>query len=347
MGDPRGYQKELVPRGEKLDEYEEMNTPLVSIVTPTYNQVAFLRETIESVLMQDYPAIDYRVINDGSTDGTETVLEQYTDRMFWESRANRGQTAAINAGWQKAKGEILTWLNSDDTFLPGAVSTVVEYLQDHPDVDIIYGDTAFTDSLGKRIRGSPQRGPFDYKEFVRSCENPIPQPSAFVRRRVLQGVGLLDPSFYYFMDWDYWLRAGLKHRIVHIPVALSTYRLHAGSKTISGLARAAPELRYMYGKFFGDSTLPLEIRSLESEAMGNMYLTSAGYFLRGHVWRASAVNVLRAVRVDPGLVFTANGIHKVAYCLFGHLGVYRAMAKVLRSVLDRIRRWSTRVADLR
>ena len=324
-----------------------MNDPLVSIVTPTYNQACFLAETIESVLSQDYNAIEYRVINDGSTDDTERVLGRYANRIVWESQANMGQTATINTGWQKAQGEILAWLNSDDTLLPGAVSLVVEYLRRQPDVDILYGDTVFTDAVGGHVPVRSRKGPFDYREFIRSCENPIPQPSAFIRRRVLDDIGLLDSKFYYFMDWDYWLRAGLRHGIVHIQAALSTYRLHAGSKTISGLARAAPELRYMYGKFFSDSTLPLEIRSLESEAMRNMYFTSAGYFLHGHVWRASAVNVLRAVRVDPGLVFTASGIHKVAYCLFGHLEVYRAMAKALRSVLDRIRRWSTHVADPR
>lgn len=314
-----------------------MSGPLVSIVTPTYNQACFLAETIESVVSQDYNAIEYRVINDGSTDDTERVLGRYANRIVWESQTNMGQTATINTGWQRAHGEILAWLNSDDTLLPGAVSLVVEFLRREPDVDIVYGDTVFTDAAGRHLPIPSRKGPFDYREFVRSCENPIPQPSAFIRRRVLDDIGLLHSEFYYFMDWDYWLRAGVRHRIVHIPTALSTYRLHAGSKTISGLARAAPELRYMYGKFFGDSTLPPEIRSLESEAMRNMYFTSAGYFLHGDVWRASAVNALRAVRVDPGLVLTVGGIHKVAYCLLGHLVVYRAVAKVLRSILDRIR----------
>ena len=92
----------------------------------------------------------------------------------------------------------------------------------------------------------------------------------------------------------------------------------------------------MYQKYFGDSTLPLDIRSLESEAMGNMYLTSAGYFLHGHVWRSSAINVFRGVRVNPRLVFTTSGIHKAVYCLFGHLKVYRGVAQLLRPVLQRL-----------
>ena len=313
-----------------------MRAPLVSIVTPTYNQACFLEETIESVLSQDYGSIDYRVINDGSSDDTETVLRRCSNRIVWESQTNMGQTATINTGWRKAHGEILAWLNSDDTLLPGAVSLAVEYLRRQPDVDIVYGDTIVTDATGRQVPRPSRKGPFDYRAFVRSCENPIPQPSAFIRRRVLDDIGLLDSRFYYFMDWDYWLRAGLRHRIVYIPVALSTYRLHAESKTISGLARAAPELAYMYQKYFGDSTLPLDIRSLESEAMGNMYLTSAGYFLHGHVWRSSAINVFRGVRVNPRLVFTTSGIHKAVYCLFGHLKVYRGVAQLLRPVLQRL-----------
>src|SRR5918997_5227800 len=118
--------------------------PLVSIVTPTYNQAAFLRETLDSVLAQDYPFIEHIVIDDGSTDETPRVLEEYAGRVEWERHDNMGQTPTINKGWQRSRGEILTWLNSDDTLLPGAVTKAVEYLQSHPGCDIVFGDTLFT-----------------------------------------------------------------------------------------------------------------------------------------------------------------------------------------------------------
>src|SRR2546427_12499450 len=115
--------------------------PLVSVVTPTYNQAAFLRDTIESVLSQDYQAIEYQIIDDGSTDETPRILEEYAGRAWIERHENRGQTPTINKGWERAAGDILTWLNSDDTFLPGAVSTAVKYFEKHPDVGIVFGDT--------------------------------------------------------------------------------------------------------------------------------------------------------------------------------------------------------------
>src|SRR6266852_2420785 len=109
-------------------ESSSSTTPLlVSVVTPTYNQAAFLRDTIESVLSQDYPAVEYQIIDDGSTDDTPQILQEYSGRALVDRHENRGQTPTINKGWERAKGDILTWLNSDDTFLPGAVSTAVEY----------------------------------------------------------------------------------------------------------------------------------------------------------------------------------------------------------------------------
>src|SRR2546421_6377677 len=147
--------------------------PLVSVVTPTYNQAAFLRDTIESVLSQDYPAIEFQIIDDGSTDQTPEILQEYLGRALVERHENRGQTPTINKGWERAKGDILTWLNSDDTFLPGAVSKAVEYFQQHPDVDIVFGDTLFTQPDGQPIERSRPRAEFDYRTFVLQCENPI------------------------------------------------------------------------------------------------------------------------------------------------------------------------------
>ena len=145
--------------------------PLVSVVTPTYNQAAFLRDTIESVLSQDYPAIEFQIIDDGSTDNTPDILKEYDGRALIERHENRGQTPTINKGWERANGEILTWLNSDDTFLPGAVTAAVDYLQKHPEVGIVFGDTLFTNPDGSPIERSADRSGFDfYNWFIRQCE---------------------------------------------------------------------------------------------------------------------------------------------------------------------------------
>lgn len=299
------------------------NLPLVSVVTPTFNQAAFLRETIDSVLSQDYPSIEYQVIDDGSTDATGSVLGEYSDRVWTEHQQNRGQTPTINKGWERSSGDILTWLNSDDTFLPGAVSRAVVYFEEHPEVDIVFGDTLFTEHDGTPIERSQKREEFDYVQFVLRCENPIPQPSAFIRRSVIEDVGILDPSYYYFMDWDFWLRAGINHRISYFPELLSTYRLHAESKTVAQANKAAPELEYMYRKFFAREDLPERIRSLEKKATMNMLFTSGGYYLTGGNKKAAAQAALRAVRHCPSCFYDPAAVHKFFYCLWGSSSMYQ------------------------
>jgi glycosyltransferase involved in cell wall biosynthesis len=307
---------------------ERDKLPLVSIVTPTYNQADFLRDTLESVLVQDYPRIEYQVFDDGSTDQTPQILAEYAGRVAVERHANRGQTPTINKGWERAQGEILTWLNSDDTLLPGAVTKAVNYLLEHPAVGIVFGDTLFTRPDGEPIERSKSRGGFDYHEFVLQCENPIAQPSAFIRRDVIEDIGLLDPSYYYFMDWDFWLRAGIRHKIVYVPELFSTYRLHQESKTVAQAARAAPELEYMYRKFFGRLDLPAEIRALERRAMVNMFFTSGGYYLEGGNPSAARRMGFKALQTSPSRIYRPEVMHKFLYCLLGGRSFYHRSREV-------------------
>ncbi len=303
--------------------------PLVSIITPTYNQSDFLRETIESVITQDYPRVEYLIIDDGSTDATPKVLAEYEGRVRYYSRENRGQTPTINEGWQQLTGDILTWLNSDDLLLPGAITTAVNYLREHPDVGIVFGDTMFTEADGTDIERSKPLGKFDYREFVVGCENPIAQPSAFIRRSVVEDTGLLDPYFYYFMDWDFWLRAGLRHRIEYFPELLSTYRLHPESKTVAQSAKAAPELKYIYDKFFARDDLPGWLRAVERRAKANMMFTSGGYYLKGGRPRESARAAREALRIYPAALFDPAMMHKFFYCTFGESTAYRGGRRAL------------------
>src|SRR5712664_463639 len=294
----------------------DIQLPLVSVVTPTFNQAAFLTETIESVLSQDYPNIEYLIFDDGSTDETPEILSAYTGRVEWESHANMGQTATINKGWERSHGEIITWLNSDDTYLPGAISKAVDYLQKHPAIDIVYGDTLLTNADGSPIERM-KAAEFNYDELVAKDHNPIPQPSAFIRRSVMEDVGLLDPSYYYFMDWYFWLRAGIDHSIAYFPELLSTYRLHEASKTVAQAVRAAPELEYMYRKFFSRPDLPEDIRRLETSAMINMFFTSGGYYLQGGGRKAARHMAIKALQTRPSAILRPDVLHKFLYCLLG------------------------------
>jgi len=300
-----------------------LNNPLVSIVTPAYNQGIFLRDTIESVLSQDYPNIELLVLNDGSTDNTEEILKEYTGRIRWETQKNMGQTATINKGWRNTSGEIITWLNSDDTYLPGAVKAGVAYLLAHPETGIVFADSVFTEADGTHLERTRPLPPFDYTRFVTGCENPISQPSSFIRRSVMEKAGELDPSYYYFMDWDFWLRAGLYCQIDYIPELWSTYRLHAESKTVAQSKKAAPELLYMYEKYFSRKDLPPQIVRNRRKAMMNMYFTSGGYFLLGGDNKSAARMGRKAIAGNPAGIFSPRSLHKFLYCSFGNSILYR------------------------
>ena len=291
----------------------EQKLPTVTVITPAYNQAEFLRDTIESVLEQDYPHIEFVVLDDGSTDDTPKILAEYGNRFRWETHANMGQTATINKGWSMTSGEIITWLNSDDTYLPGAVSTAVEYLVANPEVGIVYGDTLTTEADGTPFGRSKPLPPFDYREFVGSWENTIVQPSSFIRRSVIEKVDMLDPKFYYFMDWDLWLRAGLYFKIAYIPEMLSTYRFHAESKTVAQAKKAAPELEYMFDRFFSRSDLPDDILALKKRARMNMFFLTAGYYLQGEDKPSARAMAKKALRANPLGGFSLSNLRRYAH----------------------------------
>jgi glycosyltransferase involved in cell wall biosynthesis len=152
--------------------------PLVSIVTPSFNMAKYLTETIESVLSQDYPRIEYIVVDGGSTDGSLEILERFKDRLCYVSGPDRGPSDAAHRGFRQSHGQILAWLNADDSYLPGAVSKAVSYLQAHPDTDVVYGEGWWIDESGAVLGRYPTL-PFDVKVLERDCF--ICQPAAFVR----------------------------------------------------------------------------------------------------------------------------------------------------------------------
>ncbi len=204
-------------------------TPLVSIVTPSYNMAQYLPETIESVLTQDYPRIEYVVMDGGSTDGTQDLLSRYDGRLSFVSRRDRGPSDALFQGFRQVQVDILAWLNADDSFLPGAVAKAVEFLQTHPDVDIVYGEGWWIDEQGQTISRYPTL-PFDPKVLATDCF--ICQPTAFMRASAYRRCEL-DPDVNWSFDYDLWIRmakAGL--RFAFVPEYLANSRMHRGSKTI-------------------------------------------------------------------------------------------------------------------
>jgi glycosyltransferase involved in cell wall biosynthesis len=214
---------------------------LVSIITPSFNQAKFLEKTIQSVLGQDYPEIEYIIIDGASTDGSQEIIHKYAEHLaHWVSEPDLGQTDAINKGFALAKGEVLAWLNSDDTLEPHAVSEAVAWLQDHPEVGMVYGDGNFIDAQGKVIGKFPS-AQTDYGRLMQGYVH-ICQQAAFFRTGLWKQVGPLDPSFYFAMDYDLWVRLAKIAPLVYVPRLWANFRLHGDAKTISADDRCWPEM---------------------------------------------------------------------------------------------------------
>jgi glycosyltransferase involved in cell wall biosynthesis len=218
--------------------------PLVSIITPSYNQAQFLEATIRSVLAQDYPNIEYIVIDGGSNDGSLAILERYSDQIsLWLSEIDNGQAHAIDKGLERSHGAILGWLNSDDVLLPGTISQVVSNFRQHPELDVVYGRLERIDKNGQCVPTPSlpkDRRDFSLDHILGDCI--VNQPGSFWRREIMDRVGRLDISLRYVMDYEYWIRLAMNGaRFGRLPEVVAQFRLNPDSKTVSQSAAMAEE----------------------------------------------------------------------------------------------------------
>jgi glycosyltransferase involved in cell wall biosynthesis len=229
--------------------------PLVTIVTPSFNQGAFIRQTIESVLAQDYQPLEYIVMDGGSTDETASVVEPYRDRLLWVSEKDRGQAHAINKGFASARGEILAWLNSDDVLLPGAVSRAVRGFAEAPRTGAVYGEGHLMDRTGKVTGRFPATERFNLWRLTYLSDY-ILQQSTFFRRDAVEAVGGLDESLHYALDWDLLIRLGKRFGLHYLPTDLGVLREYSEAKTFSGGDRRIREIRDVLQRHTGLARAP-------------------------------------------------------------------------------------------
>ena len=206
-----------------------MNEPLVTIVTPTYNMGHFLRETIESVLSQDYPHVQYIVMDAGSQDDTVEILKSYGSRLEWVSEPDEGQSDAVNKGFLRARGEIFTFLNADDIYYQGAVRAGVEAFARRPDAGVVYGNAWYTREDGSAFKRCPVL-PYDYDLLGHLCY--ICQPASFLRSKVWAEMGGLDKSLHLTLDYDLWLRIADRYPMAYVAQDLATSRMYKENKSL-------------------------------------------------------------------------------------------------------------------
>ncbi len=217
------------------------NLPLVTIVTPSYNQGQFLAETIQSVLSQEYPRLEYIIVDGGSTDNSIEIIQQYANRLaWWVSERDQGHADALNKGFAHATGEILAWLNSDDTYQPNAIREAVDHLMDHPELSMVYSDSNLIDVEGKFIARFPAKQT-DYARMLKGSVN-IPQATTFFRADIWRRVGSLDLSLKYAFDYDLWVRLAKISPVAYVPRVWANFRLHQAGKTVYLDERCYPDM---------------------------------------------------------------------------------------------------------
>lgn len=241
-------------------------TPLVSFITATYNTAHYLPETIDSILAQTYPNIEYIVLDDGSTDNTVDILKSYGDRIQWESHPNMGETRTVNKGFSMVKGDYIIVVSADDPVKPNLAEVGVQWMEAHPEALVGYPDWETIDSTGNIVK-THKLLDFDYQIMTRMHYN-LPNAGTIIRRRALELETGRDPNFRYVGDYEFFLRIGLHGAFIHIPQTLATWRSHPGSTSINSKNEAmAQENVRAIEQLYQRKEVSTEMLRVKSEAL--------------------------------------------------------------------------------
>jgi glycosyltransferase involved in cell wall biosynthesis len=230
---------------------------LISIVTPSLDQAAFIGTTLESVRSQDHPAREHIVMDGGSTDGTLEILQRYEGDITWNSQLDAGQSDAIARGFERSRGDILGWLNADDVLLPGALRRVSDYFEQHADVEAVSGGCHFVDERGEPLllgrTGYSLGVPATFDRLRFYGNEGVWQPATFFRRTAYEAVGGVDTSLHYSMDYDLLLRLARRRPLGVLPYFLACCRLHAGCKSVRCAREQAAESARVQAQYLPDA----------------------------------------------------------------------------------------------
>lgn len=319
--------------------------PLISIITPSFNQAQYIETTIRSVLLQGYPRVEYIVIDGGSTDGTIDIIRKYEPWLaYWVSEHDEGQAHAIIKGFERAKADIFAWLNSDDQYLREAFHSAARVFLERPDLDLLYGDCEMIDAEGRRIDYIEGRTG-DLMDLL--AQDFIPQPSAFFRRRAWETVGGLDVSLRFILDFDLWIRMMLDGiQSLYVPVPFSRFRWHGVSKSNRDVVEFGYEyLGLLDGLFEGSHDPGLQRARLKGYhhafsiiASGHERRINDREYLEDDVLKALALWEKHLERNESAYMkapdLWAHGLSRIgqSYCLHGHMSKGRqAFTAALRA----------------
>jgi len=271
--------------------------PLVTIVTPSFNQAKYLEDTIRSVLDQNYANLEYIIIDGGSTDGSVDIIRNYADQLaFWVSEKDSGQAEAINKGLSRAKGEILAWLNSDDTYLPGAVASAIDAFRKNPDAVLVYGNILAVDGHGQTTNHLKYHQ-LSIEDLL--CFEIIGQPAVFFRREAFEKAGTLDTSYHCFLDHHLWLRIALQGDVLHVNDTWAAARYHPEAKNLARPIEFSREAFRLLEEAAQDNMLSPILTQVNRRARASVQRVDARYQLDGgQSWRSLAA-WFRAFFIHP------------------------------------------------
>ena len=271
--------------------------PLISIITPSYNQAQYLEDTIQSVLHQDYPNLEFIIVDGSSTDGSQEIIRQYSDKLaWWVSEPDQGQADAINKGLRKANGEIVAWLNSDDLYLPGAVSSAIDAFKMNPAAGVIYGDAVSADADGRLLNKLcfSNWNTLDFLKF-----NIICQPAVFMKRSYLEEIGYLDSSYHFFLDHQLWIRLSRVTDFIHHPEFWAVSRYHPEAKNVTMASQSGREVIRILDWAEKQPDLSNMIGENYHQVWAGAYQMIARYLLDGGKSGEAFLTYLKAARTWP------------------------------------------------
>lgn len=270
---------------------------LVSIVTPSFNQASFLEQAMRSVFEQDYADIEYIVVDGGSTDGSADIIKKYANRLaFWVSEKDAGQAEAINKGMKRAKGDILAWLNSDDYYLPRALSSAVRAFEQNPQAVMVYGDMLAVDGHGKTLNLMKYRS-LTLEALL--CFQIIGQPAVFMKRSAFEQAGGLDLRFHFMLDHQLWIRLAQQGQLVHVPQIWAAARYHAAAKNRAQAVEFGREAFQILEWAETEPSLSPVLKRLGNRPRASACRVDARYLLDGGQARSSLKAWSRAFLLHP------------------------------------------------
>jgi len=296
---------------------------LVSIVTPSFNQAQYLEQTLRSVLEQDYPSLEYIVVDGASSDGSIELIQKYSGRLaWWVSERDKGQGDAINKGLGHARGEIIAWLNSDDYYLPNAISSAVKIFEQNPDAVLVYGDMLAVDEHGKTTNV------LKYKQLSLEdllCLQIIGQPAVFFRRNAFEKTGGLDTTFHFMLDHQLWIRLAQHGGILHVPQVWSAARFHPQAKNRLKAVEFGREAFRILDWAKSQSGLSSTFASVERRARASAHRVDARYFLDAGQPNSALRAWFRALFIHPPTALRRLNIFASAILQLIGLGTLREL----------------------